>query len=282
MIYCPRTQLALLLLPQTIQHEDLLSHSKTEPNDSSRPHTSSDVSFLLNSHNTLHQISTAPATFQPPPAYTASDALAETFRLQGPLIYATAPTGHTPRYHLQQDFTFWGRPNRLHIRRLGAFESRALLSRASNQITRFDESTAMFVTDGVEMKSPSRETAARGKIVLESGMGITGKWWKIYRVTKSPWRDSLNPKNQARLQKYGYHAADEWDKRLLFVVRKGGTWVDNEGKRVGAELTESKSPGEVFTVEGEVEEKRRDLLVACWLMKLWVVKGVRWEGDRTV
>lgn len=121
-----------------------------------------------------------------------------------------------------------------------------------------------------------RSSTLGGRIKIESGIGLLGgKWTKVWHVTKNAQKDSLNPENEARMQKYGYHANEEWDRRLLFCVRKG-IWEDGEGREVAREAR----PGEFEVCEAVGREGwRRDLAVSCWVMKVWMGEGLRWEND---
>lgn len=126
----------------------------------------------------------------------------------------------------------------------------------------------MFTVTKTEMKA-HHELAERGRIELEYGIGLGGRWCRIYLISKSRVRDSLDPKNEARMQKYGYHAKEEWDRRLLYAVR-GGIWTSPEGKRIAQERN-----GE-FRIEEMKEVKRKDFLISCWIMKIWRMDGLRW------
>ncbi|KAF2193925.1 hypothetical protein K469DRAFT_709406 [Zopfia rhizophila CBS 207.26] len=241
------------------------------------------LSLLEGQQNNLTHASSAPPTAhyclaEPPPDYASLDTLAHAFRLDGPLIYATK-TSNTPRYQLMQEFTRSGRPLKLHIRRLLASEARQhLLPSTLSTPPRisYDMDGTMYRITGYEMRGHRSSTLA-GSIQLESGSSIlSGKWVKIWHFTKNVKRDSLNPENEARMQKYGYHAEDEWDKRLLFSVKKG-RWEDERGKKVAVE--ENGTEGRKFELLEQVSGSRRDLLVSCWVMRVWMVEGLRWEGD---
>jgi hypothetical protein len=229
-------------------------------------------------YNALRTAITAPSILvlpEPPPEYAPVDALASSFRLDAPLIYATK-TSKTPRYQLLQEFTRSGKPGKLSIRRLLPSETRSASLPSLDKILRYDEDGTMYTITTREMKGHRASTLA-GSIQLESGKSVLGgKWTKIWLLTKNARRDSLNPENEARILKYGYHADDEWGKRLLFSV-KSGAWVDAEGRRVAVE----EDGGRLFEVLEKVSRKRRDLLVSCWVMKTWMGEGIRWEGDRT-
>jgi hypothetical protein len=34
-----------------------------------------------------------------------------------------------------------------------------------------------------------------------------------------------------------------------------------------------------MTEETERDGKKRDLVMACWVMKLWIAEELRWEGN---
>lgn len=121
-----------------------------------------------------------------------------------------------------------------------------------------------------------RASTLGGTIKAEFGRSLFGsKWVKIWHMTKNARKDSLNVENEARIQKYGYHADDEWDKRLLFGVKKG-VWEDGEGKVVARQ---SKT-GELEISYGTGDEGwKRDLVVACWVLQIWCQDGIRWTND---
>lgn len=80
----------------------------------------------------------------------------------------------------------------------------------------------------------------------------------------------LRAENEAKMHKYGYHAEDEWNKDLLFCVKKG-KWKDNWGDVAAIE------EGKDFKIQTVVDGPRRDLLVACWVARMWSVQGLRWD-----
>ena len=136
-----------------------------------------------------------------------------------------------------------------------------------------DDDGTMYDITSFEMRGHRASTLA-GSIKLESGRELLGpKWTRIYLYRKSARRDSLNPENEARMHKFGYHADDEWDKKLLFQVKKG-IWEVGEGRQVARE-----HEGEFEVVDLGLDGAKRDLLIACWLMKVWNGEGMRWEGD---
>lgn len=228
--------------------------------------------------NSLSRYVTSPPTLlEPPPDYAPLDALARSFRLEAPLVYATK-TSSTPRYQLMQEFTRSGRPKMLSIRRLMASESRSQsLPSSSLEVPRirYDEDGTMYTITSYEMRG-HRSSTLGGSIKLETGLALLGgKCAKIWHLTKNKRRDSLNPENEARMLKHGYRASDEWDKRLLFSIKKG-IWLDKDGKQVAIEQDEKERS---FEVLGNISGPRKDLMVSCWMMRIWMVEGLRWEND---
>ncbi|KAF2260678.1 hypothetical protein CC78DRAFT_388395 [Lojkania enalia] len=247
-----------------------------------------DASNLLEAqHNALAHASTAPLPFEPPPpGYTPLDALAQSFRLVGSLIFTTK-TSNMPRYQLMQEFSRSGRPRQLHIRRLMGSETRRHSLSSSPlyppQDIEFDRDGTMYSISNTSEMRGHRSSTLGGIVKLESGVSlIGGRWTRIWHLTKNARRDSLNPENDARLRKYGYHADDEWDKRLLFCVKRG-RWEDDKGRYVAVEVDGEKGGrdgwGKGFEIVVEMSAPRKDLLVSCWVMKVWTGEGLRWEGD---
>jgi hypothetical protein len=288
--------------------ESLLRAQKTptSPRAQHRRHWSSASSAADNRFepgNRLQQVATAPATriagsfhdpfhssLELPPDYAPVDEMARSFRLEAPFIHTTK-TSSMPRYQLMQEFSRSGRQRKLHIRRLMATESRSHslpytpLSPTFGPVIRYDEEATMYTMNCYELLDTGyrsfemrglRSSTLRGTIKAETGKGLLGgRWTKIWHLTKNAKKDSLNVENEARMQKYGYHAKDEWDKRLLFCVKKG-VWEDGEGKIVAREGTK----GEVDICDAIGDEGwRRDLLVTCWVLQIWMRDGLRWEND---
>jgi hypothetical protein len=249
------------------------------PRAFTNPHA---ASTLENHRNALGPSLTAPPILfpsEPPPDYAPVDVLASSFRLDAPLIYATQ-TSNTPRYQLLQEFTRSGKPRKLSIRRLLPTETRcASLPSAPLppvKTLQYDEDGTMYTITSYGMKGHRSSTLA-GSIQLESGKRLLGgQRTKIWLHTKNARRSCLNPENEARLIKYGYHTDDEWDKRLLFSVKRG-VWMDGDGRKVAIEEDNRAQ----FEVLGRVDRKQRDLLVSCWIMRAWMMWEIRWEGDRT-
>jgi len=253
--------------------------------------------------NSLQHVVTAPATtnvgsvrdlfessLEFPPDYAPVDEHARSFRLEAPFIYTTK-TSNTPRYQLMQEFSKSGRPRKLHIRRMMASESRshslrsASLSPSFGPVIRYDEEATMYTMDCFELIGTGyksfemhglRSSTLGGTIKAESGKSLLGgKWTKMWHMTKNAKKSYMNVENEARMQKYGYHASEEWDKRLLYCVRKG-VWEDGEGRVVAREGAK----GGLETCDAIGNERwKMDAVVSCWVLHIWMRDGVRWKND---
>ncbi|OCL06279.1 hypothetical protein AOQ84DRAFT_390292 [Glonium stellatum] len=213
-----------------------------------------------------------PISSDEPPGYAPLDVLANNFTLSAPLIYATR-TSNTPRYQLYQEFTKSGKPSKLHIRRLLPSESRAHSLPSGNlQVLpriSYDEDGTMYTISEYDMRG-LRESTLRGIIKIEQGSGLRGRYCKFWHLTKNAANDMLRSENEAKMQKYGYHVRDEWNKDLLFCIKKG-KWKDDIGDVVAIEQDMD------FKIQTIVNGMRRDLLVACWVARIWFAQGLRWE-----
>ena len=195
-----------------------------------------------------------------PPAYSAYDENITSFTLDPPYIYATTTT-HVPRYHLLAEFTRSGKPDRLCIRRLLATESRRLSmsSIKGKKMPRidYDEDITLYVVQHEHIRGRQKCTLL-GHIKLERGMGKC----KFWHMTRNEAGDSLKKENERKIQKYGYHARDEWHKNLLFAVQKC-EWRDGTGSVVARETRDR------FKIERVLSISERDTLITCWAAKRW-------------
>jgi len=81
-------------------------------------------------------------------------------------------------------------------------------------------------------------------------------------MTRNEAGDSLKKENERKIQKYGYHARDEWHKNLLFAVQKF-EWRDGTGSVVARETRDR------FKIERVLSISERDTLITCWAAKRW-------------
>jgi len=224
----------------------------------------------------LHHAITAPASLPPP--YRALDPLPTHLTLAAPLIHASTSTSSTsvPRFHLSQTLTKSGRPLTLSIRHLLPTESRCLSSGSQTLCPCYDDDITLYHISRHGMRGLRAGTLG-GNIQLTSGAGVKGRWWRFWHVVRSRKYDALDPANEPKMQKYGYRAEDEWEKRVLFLVRRG-KWLNGDGEKVAVEIDEKKkgvSKG-LRILDAVGDKSRRDLVVACWVMRVWMGRGVSW------
>ncbi|KAF2495005.1 hypothetical protein BU16DRAFT_51983 [Lophium mytilinum] len=219
-----------------------------------------------------------------PPAYHALDPLLSHLTLAAPLIHAstTSSTSSLPRYQLSQTLTKSGRPLTLSIRHLLPTECRRLSTASQSsrpEALRYDDDTTLYHISRHGPRAELRGLRAGtldGRIELTSGAGVRGRWWKFWHVVRSQRFDALDPANEARIQKYGYRAEDEVERRVLFLVIRGDWW-SGEGQKVAVEQgAEKGGQGGIKVLDAAGDKRRRDLVVACWVMRAWMGGGVRW------
>ncbi|KAF2840416.1 hypothetical protein M501DRAFT_1002768 [Patellaria atrata CBS 101060] len=233
-----------------------------------------------------------------PPAYASVDTRASVFRADPPLLYS-CDFSHTPRYQLHLNLTQSGKPYQLRIRRLRPSETRRLslisaVSSASSSGSRSrcgidyeDDCTlyeiknvAAFGGTGIEIRG-CRLSALPGYIKLEKCTGLTGRYWRFWHMTRNPNADSLREENERKMQKYGYHADNEWYRDLLFDVRfkkKQIVWTDIAGYVVARAV--SIEPGSEITVQVDLPPKMKDVLLTCWVAHSWSVDFAPWAACR--
>ncbi|KAI4675429.1 uncharacterized protein J4E84_010023 [Alternaria hordeiaustralica] len=219
---------------------------------------------------------------------------AQTFRLDGSFIYATK-TQNIPRYQLHRDFDRDGSVSKLHIRAVHARETRSCsvptTHTARDQSIRYSSEETLYSIDEFEMRGKKTGTLP-GSIQMTSGESLWGgQWTRIWHVTKC----------KARHHVCDYRGVCEPEKHLLYCVKKG-VWEDAEGVVVAREETGREGLGAAnasrslmqvgmglekgrkelvleMTDGIEKDAKRRDLVMACWVMKLSTAEELRWEGN---
>ncbi|KAF2734691.1 hypothetical protein EJ04DRAFT_512381 [Polyplosphaeria fusca] len=247
-----------------------------------------EVKLALPTHdNASESVATASLlSAEAAPNYEPLDASVRSFRLDAPFIY----TDSIPRYQLFQKFTEKShKPRKLCVRRLMTSEMRRhVLPVAPAERLEYNEDGTMYSMQVIQMFGDRinfggremrghRESTLNGYVALETGKTVLGtKFAKFWHCTRNRERDSLRPENEARLRMYGYKPESEWDQKLLFMVKRS-RWEDEGGKEV------ARDDGLDFTIgEGVIKDDegwKRDLLVSCWVWKMWIVEGLRWEGD---
>jgi len=217
---------------------------------------------------------------------------AQTFRLEGSFIYATK-TQNIPRYQLQRDFDRDGSVSKLRIRAVHPRETRSCSAptthRARDQPMPYSSEETLYSIDEVEMRGKKAGTLP-GSIQMTSGESLWGgQWTRIWHVTRC----------KARHHVCDYRGVCEPEKHLLYCVKKG-VWEDAEGVVVAREETGREGLGAAnacsslvrtefemnsrelaleITDETEKDGDKRDLVMACWVMKLWMAEELRWDGN---
>ena len=97
-----------------------------------------------------------------------------------------------------------------------------------------------------------------GHVKIERGAGK----YQFWHMTRNEAGDSLRKENEKKLQKYGYHSKNEWNKVLLYETNKA-KWKDREGTEVANESSDG------LEIVKSLDVGERDLLVTCWVSKRW-------------
>jgi hypothetical protein len=215
--------------------------------------------------------------------------LAKTFRLEAPFVYATR-THNIPRYQLQQEFDRNGAVSKLHIRGVLPHKARSLSMAAIHVLhdrkTDYIEEETLYSIDLFEMRGRKAGTLP-GSIQMTSGKSLWGsqsmRFWHVTRC-------------KAKHHDCDYRGVCEPEKHLLYCVKKG-VWEDAEGVVVAREEMDGlgvwgangfvrKASGTYgkellleMTDDTEKDGKKRDLVMACLVMKLWMAEELRWEGN---
>ncbi|KAH7397211.1 hypothetical protein BKA66DRAFT_453878 [Pyrenochaeta sp. MPI-SDFR-AT-0127] len=229
------------------------------------------------------------------PEYRPVDEQARTFRLQAPFIYTTK-SSNIPRYQIQQEFDRSGKPSRLNIRRLQSHEMRSCSVPATHAALgprmRYDKEGTAYTMTPFEMHGKQSSTLP-GTVQISSGKTLWGgQWTRIWHVSKPNQRDSKNLETDVHNHRMSRRSLEECDKRLLFAVKKG-VWEDAEGTIIAREEKGWGSVDRLFarrnsgqSANGKVldmtdmaptDASKRDLVVACWVMKMWMAEGIRWD-----
>jgi len=217
---------------------------------------------------------------------------AQTFRLEGSFIYATK-TQNIPRYQLQRDFDRDGSVSKLRFRAVLPHETRSCsvptTHTSRDQPIPYSSEGTLYSIDEFEMRGKKAGTLP-GCIQMTSGESLWGgKWTRVWHVTKCKVRHHV----------CDYRGVCEPEKHLLYCVKKG-LWEDAEGVVVAGEETGREGLGAAnaslskmdigfekkgkelaleMTDEVEKDGKKRDLVMSCWVMKLWMAEELRWEGN---
>ncbi|KAF5984897.1 hypothetical protein FCOIX_2375 [Fusarium coicis] len=208
----------------------------------------------------------------------------QSFSIQGRYVYATETSPATPTYHISSRNTQAGNPWQLQIRRLLPSEVRRLGEATGNDaFIRYDDDLTLY--SGEKMNIPfsfaaglgpaplivirgQKRGTIQGSIVMEK----SGRSCKFYHMIplKRALTKAEEDKMQALMQKRGYRDSDDWKKKLLVTVQgdsaKVTEWVDEYGTVVAV------GEGDKLEFSGEVQTEKKDLVVACWACKGFVLE----------
>lgn len=240
-------------------------------------------------------VATSEGSRRIPPELIPLDEHGRTLRLQGPFIYATQ-SSNLPQYQIQPVLGCDGRVLTLNIRRIQPHETRSssvpAKYAAQGRRIRYNEESTLYNISEYETKG-QKESALKGSIQLTAGKTLWGgQWTRIWHVTRC----------QAQHHDCDYRGSCEPEKHLLFCVKKG-IWEDAEGVVVGQEgngrlgswvregFARWKGSGSGSENENRVlemvdsvrrDKSKSDVLVACWVMRLWMAGEYTWEDNQTM
>jgi hypothetical protein len=219
-----------------------------------------------------------------PPPYSAFDDTINSFTIREPLIYTVGKSQPRPRYQLSEERTRSGKPYRVRIRRILPAEGRRLslpVRDVAKKREDFDDDTTLYTITNLRalgiFKGKNIEIRGRRAKTLPGHISLNqnGEFWHI---TRNPAGDALKKENEKKIQKYGYHSDDEWNKKLLFsaAVRPGDAkydWHDGAHQVVAHETNRN------FDIANVVDQRTKDTLVTCWVARRWGAGVVSWGSS---
>ena len=215
------------------------------------------------------------------PAQELSSKIGQSFSLTGRHIYETTGKLATPTYHVSTRNTQSGKPWQLALSRVLPSEARRLSEATADDqpFIRYDDDLTLYA--GEKMHIPislgqkpllvvrgHKRGTVRGSIIMEKSHGAY-KFWHMIPIRR-PLTQAENARIQALMHKRGYRDNDDWKKDLLFSVaqkRSSGEveWTDERRAIVAVERSGR------LDVVGDVASEMRDLIIACWACKNFVL-----------
>lgn len=108
----------------------------------------------------------------------------------------------------------------------------------------------------------------QGSIVMEKS-GRSCKFQHMIPIKRALTKVEED-KMQALMHKRGYRDSDDWKKKLLLTVQENSDklveWVDEYGTVVAVEKDDK------LEFSGEIQTEKKDLVVACWACKGFVLE----------
>lgn len=246
-----------------------------------------------------------------PPTYERHDPIARTFLMRTPLIYSsTGSSPQTPAYQLDAQLTKAGRPYQLRIRPLDHIESRTLSLRGDRDELDFDDDHTLYLLQVMQLlgglgvpglgfgpswrvemqREPANGSNRNLSFIRFEGGGFLGtggsfmqRSCKFWYMTKKTDRELKGANNEWKLMnKYGYSPEYDWNKRLMFTVKrkvalgknKGFEWKDGKGRLVAVETAEGRL--DLTGTAAGMSAPSREALLACWVGKAWAAGTLVW------
>lgn len=215
------------------------------------------------------------------------------FRLSDRYIFEESEAIPVAVYHVVTHNTKTGQPHQLQISRLLPSETRRLSVAAANNnsgsstdpFIRYDDDLTLYFGQKINVpfsigtkplliiRGQKRGTI-QGSIVMEKSGRSSYSFWHLIPIRRAQ-TQAENERMQALMHKRGYKDSDDWNKKLLLTVsetKMKGTdeleWTDELSKVVA---TEKESKLEI--TNQETTSEKRDLVVACWACKNFVLKS---------
>ncbi|KAM0664984.1 hypothetical protein ACQRIU_006137 [Beauveria bassiana] len=229
-------------------------------------------------------------------AATSTTTTHESFLLCEKFIYATSCTPATAVYHISTRNTRSGKPWQLALSRLLPSEARLLSSASASTsplpLIKYDDDLTLYTGEKLAVpisigqkpllciRGRRAGSSSSSTIIVEKTLGRS-RTYKFWRMT--PIRRPLNKVEEERMQalmhKRGYRTSDDWRKELVYTAQQGRAggaaaaatteWTDERGVVVARE-----SDGQLVMGGAEaVEASARDLLVACWASRNFVLSS---------
>ncbi|KAF5562160.1 hypothetical protein FNAPI_3330 [Fusarium napiforme] len=207
----------------------------------------------------------------------------QSFNNQGRYVYETETSPATPTYHISSRNTQAGNPWQLQICRLLPSEVRLVGETTGNDVfIKYDDDLTLYYEE--KMSIPFSFAAGigptplivirgqkRGTIQGSIMMEKSGRVCKFYHMIpiKRALTKPEGDKMQALMQKRGYRDSDDLKKKLLLTVQENSAkvteWIDEYEVVVAVERDDK------LEFSGEMQTEKRDLVVACWACKRFVL-----------
>lgn len=112
--------------------------------------------------------------------------------------------------------------------------------------------------------------------------GLLSRSCKFWYMTKKTDRELKRAHEWKLMNRYGYSPEYDWNKRLLFTVKRkvalgknrGFEWKDGKGRLVAVETAEGRL--DLTNLAASMSAHSREALLACWVGKAWAAGALIW------